>query len=437
MLMRFIDEFYNYATSVDAAKLFRMFWFFFVFEFFRFFLIEITTLVLWRFTSFFRKTRIADARLTLLEKQPFVSVIVPGKNEGQHIYKLANSLREQTYQSFELIVIDDGSDDETPEICRSLKKSGYIDAYYRNDVRGGKASAANLGLRYSRGQYIIHLDADCSYDRDAIENILVPFYYDLNIGAIGGNVQVRNYKESLCTTLQAIEYMDTISVGRIASSELGIYRVISGAFGAFKKEALDRLGGWDIGPGLDGDITVKIRKLGYKIHFEPSAVCQTSVPNTFKKLVKQRLRWDKSLIRFRLRKHRDVFYPNDSFRWSNFISFVENITYNLILNVKWYFYIADMIINFGSQLFFILPMNILLYTANNILKFLVFSPFRDRKNETVSYFMIYLPLMVFYFGYFLRVVRTIAYIQETFFKASYKDAWNPAKSSRHAKALKL
>lgn len=437
MLMRFIDEFYNYATSVDAAKLFRMFWFFFVFEFFRFFLIEITTLVLWRFTSFFRKTKIADARLTLLEKQPFVSIIVPGKNEGQHIYKLANSLREQTYQNFELIVIDDGSDDQTPEICRSLKKSGYIDAYYRNDVRGGKASAANLGLRYSRGQYVIHLDADCSYDRDAIENILVPFYYDLNIGAIGGNVQVRNYKESLCTTLQAIEYMDTISVGRIASSELGIYRVISGAFGAFKKEALDRLGGWDIGPGLDGDITVKIRKLGYKIHFEPTAVCQTSVPNTFKKLVKQRLRWDKSLIRFRLRKHRDVFYPNDSFRWSNFISFVENITYNLILNIKWYFYIFDMIINFGSQLFFILPMNILLYTANNIIKFLVFSPFRDRKNESVSYFMIYLPLMVFYFGYFLRIVRTTAYVQELFFKASYKDNWNPAKSSAHAKALKL
>lgn len=437
MLMRFIDEFYNYATSVDAAKFFRMFWFFFIFEFFRFFLIEITTLVLWKFTSFFRKTRIADARLTLLEKQPFVSVIVPGKNEGQHIYKLANSLREQTYRNFELIVIDDGSDDQTPEICRSLKKNGFIDAYYRNEVRGGKASAANLGLRYSRGQYIIHLDADCSYDRDAIENILVPFYYDLNIGAIGGNVQVRNYKDSVCATLQAIEYMDTISVGRIASSELGIYRVISGAFGAFKKEALDRLGGWDIGPGLDGDITVKIRKLGYKIHFEPTAVCQTSVPDTFKKLIKQRLRWDKSLIRFRLRKHKDVFYPNDSFRWSNFISFVENITYNLILNVKWYFYIADMLINFGSQLFFIVPLNILLYTANNFLKFLVFSPFRDRKNESVSYFMIYLPLMVFYFGYFLRIVRTTAYIQELFFKASYKDNWNPAKSSRHAKALKL
>jgi biofilm PGA synthesis N-glycosyltransferase PgaC len=71
---------------------------------------------------------------------------------------------------------------------------------------------------------------------------------------------------------------------------------VSGAFGAFTKDALDRVGGWDIGPGLDGDITVKLRKLGYKIVFEPDAVCQTNVPNTFKKLVKQRLRWDKSIV---------------------------------------------------------------------------------------------------------------------------------------------
>ncbi len=435
--MRFLDEFINYVSSVDAAKLFRMFWFFFIFEFFRFFLVEISTIIFWKFDSIFRKKGIADARLTLMKSQPLVSIIVPGRNEGKHIFKLVNSLKEQTYQNFELIVIDDGSDDDTPIICRNLEHLGMISAFYRNDVRGGKASAANLGLRYARGEFVIHFDADCSYDRDAIENILVPFYYNPKIGAVGGNVQVRNYKDSLCATLQALEYMDTISIGRITTSELGIYRVISGAFGAFRKEALDRLGGWDIGPGLDGDITVKIRKLGYIIHFEPTAVCQTSVPVTFKKLIRQRLRWDKSLIRFRLRKHRDVFYPNDSFKFSNFISFVENVTYNLILNVKWFFYLADMVFNFASQLIFIIPMNICLYTVNNFMKFLVFSPFRDRKNEGITYFLIYLPLMVFYFGYFLRIVRTTAYIQEIFFKASYKDNWNPAKSSRQAKIMKI
>jgi cellulose synthase/poly-beta-1,6-N-acetylglucosamine synthase-like glycosyltransferase len=371
----------------------------------------------------------------LFIERPLVSIIVPGKNEGLHIYKLANSLKEQTYSNFELIVIDDGSNDDTERICKSLQKNGFIDLFLRNDVRGGKASAANLGYRFSKGKIIVHLDADCSYDNDAIEKIIIPFYLNDNVGAVGGNILVRNYRENLCTTLQAIEYSDTISAGRITSSALGIYRVVSGAFGAFTREALDRVGGWDIGPGLDGDITVKLRKLKYRIVFEPEAICQTSVPNSFKKLIKQRLRWDKSIIRFRVRKHRDVFYPNETFSLSNFISSAENITYNLLLNIKWWVYLFDMAINYTSLLKFIFPFNILLYTANNFLKFIIFSLFRNRKNAPVIYFIPYLPCMVIYFGFYLRVVRTVAYIQEFFFKRSYKDAWNPKKSSAHAKEL--
>ncbi len=432
-----IDNFFNYLSVVGSNKLVRIFWFFVFFEFVRFFLFELTTLIIWRIGKETRKMKYEVARQKLFIDRPLISIIVPGKNEGKHIYKLATSMREQTYRNFEFIVIDDGSDDDTERICKSLQKNGMIDLFLRNDVRGGKASAANLGYRYSKGKIIVHLDADCSYDNDAIEKIIIPFYLDENIGAVGGNIQVRNYKDSLCATLQAIEYADTISTGRITTSYLGIYRVVSGAFGAFKKEALDRVGGWDIGPGLDGDITVKLRKLDYKIAFEPEAVCQTSVPDTFKKLVKQRLRWDKSIVRFRVRKHRDVFYPNSTFKFSNFVSSFENITYNIVLNFKWWVYIIDMAVNFTSQLGFILPFNILLYTVMNFLKFFVFSLFRTRKNETVVYFLPYLPCMVIYFGFYLRLVRTVAYIDEFFFKRSYDDPWNPQKSSKHAKELKL
>lgn len=430
-----LDNFFSYITAVGPSKLVRIFWFFVFFEFLRFFLFELTTLIIWRIGKETRKLRYEVARQKLFIDRPLVSIIVPGKNEGKHIYKLVMSMKEQTYTNFEFIVIDDGSDDDTERICKSLQKNKMIDLFLRNEVRGGKASAANLGYRYSKGKIVVHLDADCSYDNDAIEKIIIPFYLDENIGAVGGNVLVRNYKDSLCATLQAIEYSDTISVGRITSSYLGIYRVVSGAFGAFKKEALDRVGGWDIGPGLDGDITVKLRKLDYKIAFEPEAVCQTSVPDTFKKLVKQRLRWDKSIIRFRVRKHRDVFYPNATFKFSNFISSFENITYNLVLNFKWWVYIIDMAVNFTTQLGFILPFNILLYTVTNFMKFTVFSLFRVRKNESVVYFLPYLPCMVFYFGIYLRVVRTIAYIDEIFFKRSYEDPWNPSKSSQHAKEM--
>lgn len=430
-----IDEFFSYISAVGPSKLLRIFWFFVFFEFARFFIFELTVLIIWKLREPQRKDRYENARRRLYIERPLVSIIVPGKNEGKHIFKLANSLKEQSYKNFEFIVIDDGSDDDTERICKSLQKNGFIDLFLRNDVRGGKASAANLGYRFSKGKIIVHLDADCSYDMDAIEKIIIPFYLNDAIGAVGGNILVRNYNESLCTTLQAIEYSDTISVGRITSSSLGIYRLVSGAFGAFKREALDRVGGWDIGPGLDGDITVKLRKLGYLIVFEPDAICQTNVPNTFKKLIKQRLRWDKSIIRFRVRKHRDVFYPNATFRFSNFVSSAENITYNIILNIKWWIYLVDMTVNYSSLLGFIFPFNVLLYTTNNFLKFFIFSLFRKRKNAPIIYFVPYLPCMVFYFGFYLRLVRSIAYVQEFFFKKSYQDSWNPAKSSSHAKKL--
>src|SRR5574343_177236 len=236
------DNFFNYIVTVGPSKLIRVFWFFVFFEFLRFFVLEITVLVIWTLGRKTRKLKYAVARRKLFIDRPLVSIIVPGKNEGEHIYKLVMSMKEQSYTNFEFIVIDDGSDDNTEVICKSLQKNGFIDLFLRNDVRGGKASAANLGFRYSRGKIIVHLDADCSYDNDALEKIIIPFYLDENSGAVGGNILVRNYKESLCTTLQAIEYADIISAGRITTSYLGIYRVVSGAFGAFKREALERVG---------------------------------------------------------------------------------------------------------------------------------------------------------------------------------------------------
>ena len=435
--MNLVSEFYSFITNIGFDKFFRYFYFFVIFEFFRFFILELIVLCYWVFAKRMRRKALAEAHFELMNRRPLVTVVIPGRNEGKHLFKLVESLRNQTYTNMQIIVVDDGSDDDTVVIGRNLERREYIDLFLRNDVRGGKASAANLAIRYAKGEFIIALDADCDYLPDAIERILVPFFYDKNIGGVGGSVQVYNYDDSIVSALQAIEYFDTISVGRIVSSELGIYRVISGAFGAFRTDAIEKIGGWDVGPGMDGDISVKLRKLGYKVKFEPTAICRTNAPNTFRKLARQRLRWDKSLIRFRLRKHKDVFFPTRTFMWINFFSFLENIVYNVFLNFKWYFYLGDMLINFLSYLPFILLTNIILYAAYNVVKYLVFGIFRLKKGDAIIYLLPYTPLMVFYFGYFLRVVRTRAYLQEFFFKASYKDNWNPAKSSNAAKALRI
>ncbi|MBL4604713.1 MAG: glycosyltransferase, partial [Flavobacteriaceae bacterium] len=321
-LHNLLPEYLNYWFVVGLQKFIRVFWYFVIFEFTRYVIIDYIIAFIFWLTGKTRKEKMEVAKQKLFSENPFISVIIPGKNEGRHLYKLTKSLAEQTFRNFELIIVDDGSDDNTAIIGKNLEAQGLIDMFIRNEMRGGKASAANLALRYSKGKYIVHLDADCSFDRDAIEKILIPFYLDEKIGAVGGNVKARNYKENLCAKLQAIEYLKTISVGRIVTSYLGIYKIISGAFGAFRKDVIDCVGGWDIGPGLDGDITVKIRKSGYKIHFQPEAVCLTNVPSNFKALTKQRLRWDKSIIRFRVRKHRDIYMPNANFNWSNFFSLV-------------------------------------------------------------------------------------------------------------------
>ena len=161
----------------------------------------------------------------------------------------------------------------------------------------------------AKGKYIVCLDADSSLDRDALEKILLPFYIDGMVKGVGGCVKVRNYKETICSSLQAFEYLKRIQVGRIVTSELGIYHIISGAFGAFERKTLKEVGYWDIGPGLDGDLTQKIRKAGYKVKFAEDAICMTNVPTKWYKLYHQRIRWSRSFVRFRLRKHADILLP--------------------------------------------------------------------------------------------------------------------------------
>lgn len=365
---------------------------------------------------------------------PLVSIIVPGKNEGKHIYKLVLSLREQTWKNYELIIIDDGSTDDTPVICRNLESQKMIDLFLRNDLRGGKASAANFGLRYTKGKYIVHLDADCSMDRDAIEQVLLPFYMDPKVKAVGGNVKVRNTEENLLTSLQTLEYLFTISIGRIVTSFLGIYKVVSGAFGAFDREVITSFGGWDIGPGLDGDITVKIRKRGYKIAFADKAVCLTSVPNTAWKLTKQRLRWSKSLVRFRLRKHIDLLLPQGNFNFLNFFASFENIFFNLVMDFLWFFYIIGLIITNIEFFWHIFFFKMFLYVIKNLVQFMAAMGFSERRDKEWKLW-VFLPLMFFYVGIFMRTVRTIAYVMELFWYSSYKDPWNPTKSSKKARDM--
>lgn len=436
MIYTFWDEFFWYWYSSGFEKVFYIFWYFFLLEAPRFLIMDVVVLFVFYRTRRKRVNIYEEARQRFLFENPLISVISPGKNEGQHIYKLVDSVHKQKYTNIEVIIVDDGSDDDTATICSSLLSNGLIDVFLRNDVRGGKGSAANLALRYAKGKFIVHLDADTSFDENAIERIILPFYIDENTGAVGGNIKARNQDYNIATSVQSLEYLQTISVGRAVTAYLGIYKIVSGAFGAFRKDIIDRIGGWDVGPGLDGDITVKIRKMGYNIAFEPTAIGLTNVPNNFRKLSVQRLRWNKSLIRFRLRKHSDVFKAQASFNFSNFFALFENIFFNLVLDVIWFFYMFQIIVENIDYLGFIIPLKIMIYGTASFLQFLVVLAMSERWRSELK-LIVYIPLMIFYNGYYMRVIRSMAYIKEIFFYSSYKDPWNPAKSSIKAKEMRL
>ncbi len=427
----FDDIVEGFSRNITWQVMFTTYWFLTFVEFPRYYLLEIFV-VCWRKLTYRRIQRRRDnARYRLFAEKPLVSILVPGKNEGPHIYNLARSLREQTYTNYEIIIVDDGSDDNTPLICADLQRAGYIDRFLRTDVRGGKASAANFGLRFARGRYIVHLDADTSLDRDAIENILLPFYSENDVRAVGGAVKVRNADETICTSLQALEYLKTIQVGRMVTNSVGILHIISGAFGAFDRDTLLEVGGWDIGPGLDGDITQKIRKAGYRISFAENAIAMTHVPTSWRALYRQRQRWSKSLVRFRLRKHRDILLPYGNFSFTNLISNLEGIMYDFVFNFIWVVYFILLILEHPDRIAEIFAVGYIIRFLFNLVAFSIIMLVSERASEE-KHLIKYVPLSTFYTGYFLRLARLTAHIKEIFFFSSYKDQWNPSKTSEVA-----
>ncbi len=436
-IINFISEFfltirddYLFFGTISSFMFIKLLWFFFIFDLPRYIFSDLFLLI---FAVHERKKRkLADIYYqSLIIDPPLVSVLIPGRNEGNTIARCVISMREQTHKNIEIIVVDDGSDDNMEAVCRDLLNKGLIDKFLRNEERGGKASAANSAFRLSTGRFIVHVDADSSLDRDAIQNI-IKYFYNPKVGAVAGNLKVREPFRNPIVSCQAIEYLKTITIGRRGKSSLGILRIVSGAFGAFRREMIEEAGGWDIGPGLDGDITVKAIKGGWKVTFAPDAICLTNTPSSLTNLVKQRLRWNRSLIRFRVRKHSNVFIPHANFSYRLFFSHAENLFFNVFLSFNWLFYLIFQLLRYPDLFRPILLMNFLLYFCMNILQVLISLILSERKKEEAK-LLLYTPLMFLYVGYLLRPIRIISYLEEIFFKRSYSDEWNPAKVSKIAK----
>ena len=234
--------------------------------------------------------------------QPFVSVLVPAYNEQAVIGATIESLLRSDYENFEVLVIDDGSKDDTLAVARRYASHPAVRVISKEN--GGKASALNLGVREARGEVLIAMDADTVFDPRFISYMLGHFR-DPTVGAVSGNAKVGNRRGTLAGW-QSIEYITNFNLDRRAYTLLNCITVVPGAAGAWRKRDVLAAGGFGHGTlAEDADLTISVRRLGRRIVFEDRAIAWTEAPETVQAFIKQRRRWSYGTLQV-LWKHRDV-----------------------------------------------------------------------------------------------------------------------------------
>ena len=221
---------------------------------------------------------------------PSVAVVVPAYNEEKVIIQTVTSLLACDLSSqFEIIVVDDGSSDTTYYAAKTAF-AGHPRVRVLTQPNGGKAAALNFGIAQTQAEIVVALDADTVFARDTIAK-LIRHFANPQIGAVAGNTKVGN-RINLLTRWQALEYITSQNLDRRAFSILNCITVVPGAVGAWRRELIERAGGFDQSTlAEDADLTMAIHKLGYAIVYEDEALALTEAPDTVRGFIRQRYRW--------------------------------------------------------------------------------------------------------------------------------------------------
>lgn len=415
-----MDAVVNLLGSLSWPSFLELFWFLVIFEIPRY---AIATLV-----AGYRA--VAEVRPAPIDPDVPVSVLLAGHNEADGLETSVRGLHEQTHRHIEIVVADDGSVDGTATIARDLLRRGLIDKFVAAEIRGGKASALNLGFQHCTHEYMVVMDVDTSLDRDAISRVMAPLRDDSSCAAVSGNLGVRNALQSPWTAFQSLEYMFTISLGRQFATLFDMLLIVSGAFGAFRRSAIAGIGGWDVGPGDDSNLTQKLRRAGWVVAFEPEAWALTDVPATRRAVFKQRIRWSRSLIRNRLRKFRSALNPiYGNFQPREVLALVNGLFFHGVLAFMFFIYLGHILVSYPALGPILLIAVHAVYVVLNMLQFLVAVIVVDRPGKWKL--LPYLFGYSFYVAYFHRAIRVWAYISELALRRSYHDPFYPTKVRRN------
>jgi poly-beta-1,6-N-acetyl-D-glucosamine synthase len=265
-----------------------------------FFLISFIAIVPGFMNAFVICSLLLDKRPEILREQhyPPITILIAAYNEAADIATTLKSIFLEDYpNTVHVIVINDGSKDETVNIVRSFMSEHQNLSLIDLNQNGGKANALNDGLEQCSTDIVITIDADSYLWKDALKNLVGRYLSDpVNTKAVAGEILIRNSRENWITKAQEWDYfLGIASVKRIQSLFQGTL-VAQGAFSLYDRKTLVELDGWPNKVGEDIVLTWKILMAGYRVGHAENACAFTNCPNTFMKFVNQRRRWSRGLI---------------------------------------------------------------------------------------------------------------------------------------------
>ncbi|MDF2633653.1 MAG: glycosyl transferase family 2 [Pelosinus sp.] len=291
--------------------------------------------LLYLFVPLIKFIRVQPKIIEMQEQEP-ITILVPAFNEENIILSCLDGILQLNYANYEVIIINDGSTDNTLSILKRnlqlvptiitkanlLQHSPIINCYRSSlfprilvidKINGGKADSLNAGIEYTSNEIIVTLDADCFLQSQAFHAIN-SIFRNKNIVAAGGVVLIiqgmindntvpsSTFNVPGLIKYQIVQYLTAFYLHKFTQAKFNAITVISGAFGIFRKSALNEINGYRNTIGEDMDITLRIHQLirtrytENKIVFIPEAVCYTECPGDFKDLFRQRLRWQKAFV---------------------------------------------------------------------------------------------------------------------------------------------
>jgi biofilm PGA synthesis N-glycosyltransferase PgaC len=226
-----------------------------------------------------------------LDEYPFVSILLPCHNEEEQADETLTVLATLDYPQYEIIAINDGSTDRTAEILDALVARIPRLRVVHLAQNQGKSTALNVAAHLARGEILVGTDGDALLDRHSLTWFVRRLQGDRRLGGVTGNPRIRN-RATLLGQLQVGEFSSIVGLIKRAQSVYGWIFTVSGVMCAFRRRALYDVGFWSpLTLTDDVEVSWRLQLAGWRLAYEPKALCWILMPETLRGLWRQRLRW--------------------------------------------------------------------------------------------------------------------------------------------------